>query len=178
MDPRFKKNPINENMLVGPAGPGNDSPKFLGSQSMRPILLAAVSLLFVCGVATAATPVLSGKYVTNYNEICQANGQSGNDGASYAQAVIADFDSAKGTVKITGTSIEGPLTNAKCCSTNYTSSPVSESGSYSNTATAITIGQSTYSIVYGPVKNGIAQSATFVGISNGGCSASAMAVRQ
>lgn len=148
---------------------------------MRHDLLApalAGSFALFCGAANAAPPIMSGKYVTNYNEICQANGQSGNGGASYAQAVIANFNNSAHTVKISGTSVTGPLTNASCCSANYTSSPISMSGSYSNTATTITIGQTTYNILYGPVKNGIAQSATFVGITNGGCSASATAIIQ
>ena len=140
--------------------------------------LAGVSMSAASMSAYAATPVISGKYVTNYKEICQTNGQSGNADETYSEALVADFDAATATVKISGTEVTGPLIVASCCSTKYTVKSGSRSSSYSNTATTITVNGATSNAIYAPLKNGIAQSVTFVGISTGGCAVSATAFQQ
>jgi hypothetical protein len=154
--------------------------RLIGENSMRalPAIAALASSLIFAPALAGSVPTISGKYATAYNEICQANNPSNPTpgvGETYSQTVIASFDSKAGTVKITGTSVTGPLIG------NYVAlsqSPISESGPYSNTATTLSIGGATFNIAYGPVKNGIAQTAVFGGISSGGCAATAVAIRQ
>ena len=69
------------------------------------LLSGALAALFICGPVMAQTvPLLSGKYATTYNEICQAETNATNHtvGATYNQILVADFDNATKTVKLTG----------------------------------------------------------------------------
>lgn len=141
----------------------------------------ATAALLVCGPAMAQTvPVLSGKYAATYNEICQAGTNTTNysAGATYNQILVADFDNAKKTVKLTGTSVSGPLVVTNGAPAGLTQSPINTSYSYSNSATTITIGRDTFNALYGPLILGTPQWAVFGGITSGGCSASAVAIRQ
>ncbi len=146
------------------------------------IILAALASVALASASHAAVPQISGKYATNYSEICQQNNPNipvKGVGATYNQILVANFDPSTGTVTLTGTAVYGPLTG------NYTAltqSSVSQSGTYSNTANTLTMtlsGQTaTFNVAYGPVKKGVAQSAVFGGIDFAGCAASGTAIRQ
>jgi len=145
------------------------------------LLSGAAAGLFVCGpVMAQSVPVLSGKYATTYNEICQAgtNATKYSAGSTYNQILVADFDKAAKTVKLTGTSVSGALVVANGAPAKLTQTSINTSYSYSNTATTITIGSDTFNALYGPLILGMPQWAMFGGISSGGCSASAVAIRQ
>ncbi len=145
------------------------------------LLSAAAAVAFVCGPVMAQTvPVLSGKYATTYNEICQAGTNAANSsaGATYNQILVADFDNAKKTVTLTGTSVNGPLVVGNGAPEKLTQTSINTSRPYSNTATTITIGSDTFNALYGPLILGMPQWAVFGGISSAGCSASAVAIRQ
>jgi hypothetical protein len=99
-------------------------------------------------------------------------------GASYNQILVADFDSATTTVKVTGTSVYGAIVVVNGAPAGLTQTAINKSYPYSNTATTITIGSDTFNARYGPLYLGMPQWAVFGGISSGGCSASAIAIRQ
>lgn len=145
------------------------------------LLSGAAAVLFICRPVMAQTaPVLSGKYAATYNEICQAGTNTTNysAGATYNQILVADFDNATKTVKVTGTSVYGALVVMNGAPAGLKQSSINTSYPYSNTATTITIGSDTFNALYGPLILGMPQWAVFGGISGGGCSASAVAIRQ
>lgn len=144
------------------------------------LLPSAAAALFICRPVLAQTvPVLSGKYATTYNEICQAvtNTASPSAGAIYNQILVADFDTATKTVKVTGTSVNGALVVVNGAK-GFTQTSINTSYPFSNTATTITIGHDTFNALYGPLALGMPQWAVFGGIVGDGCSASAVAIRQ
>lgn len=138
------------------------------------------AVLLICRpVMAQSVPVLSGKYATTYNEICQAGTNTNySAGATYNQILVADFDSVTRTVKVTGTSVYGALVAVSGAPARLKQTPINTSYPYSNTATTITIGSHTFNALYGPLMLGMPQWAIFGGISSGGCSASAVAIRQ
>ena len=142
-------------------------------------MTAAIATTVLSAQAFAGTvPTLSGKYATNYNEICQQNNPNipvQGAGATYTEALVANFNATGGTVALKGTEIYGPLVGSYVA---LTQSPFSESTTFSNTATTVTIGTTTLNVVYGTVKNGVAQSAVLSGIDSAGCADSAVAIRQ
>jgi hypothetical protein len=143
--------------------------------------LSGAAVLFICAPVMAQTvPVLSGKYATTYNELCQAgtNATSYSAGATYNQILVADFNSAKKTVRLTGTSVSGALVVVNGASPGLKRTTINESYPYSNTATTITIGSDTFNALFGPLVAGMPQWTVFGGLSSGGCSASAVAIRQ
>jgi hypothetical protein len=145
------------------------------------LLLSGATAVLICEpVMAQSVPVLSGKYATTYNEICQAgtNETKYSAGATYNQILVADFDNAAKTVKVTGTSIYGPLVVVNGAPTGLTQTSINTTYPYSNTATTITIGSHTFNALYGPLFSGMPQWAVFSGISTSGCSASAVAIRQ
>lgn len=147
----------------------------------KPLLSGATAVLLICGPVMAQTvPVLSGKYATTYNEICQAGTNTTKDsaGATYNQILVADFDNATKTVRITGTSVYGALVVVNGAPARLTQTSINTSYPYSNTATTITIGSDTFNALYGPLILAMPQWAVFGGITSGGCSASAVAIRQ
>ena len=148
----------------------------------RKIMLSgAAAVLFICRPVMGQTvPMLSGKYATTYNEICQARTNPANSsaGATYNQILVADFDNVRKMVKVTGTSVSGPLVVANGESAKLTQTPIDATYPYSNTATTITIGNHTFNALYGPLILGMPQWTLFSGISNENCSASAVAIRQ
>jgi hypothetical protein len=147
----------------------------------KELLSGTVAVLFICEPVMAQTvPVLSGKYATTYNEICQAgtNATNHSAGATYNQILVADFDNATKTVKLTGTSVSGALVVVNGAPGKLTQTSINTSGSYSNTAATITIGNDTFNALYGPLILGMPQWTIFGGISSTGCSASAVAIRQ
>jgi hypothetical protein len=144
----------------------------------KQMLSGAGAVLFICPPVMAQTvPVLSGKYATTCNEICQArtNATNASAGATYNQILVADFDNDRKTVKVTGTSVSGALVvNGESASLTQTS--IDATYPYSNTATTITIGSHTFNALYGPLILGMPQWALFGGISSDSCSASAIAI--
>jgi len=145
---------------------------------MRKVILLAAAAALFAAPALATTPVISGKYIVNYNEICQQNDahiQFAGQGQTNAETLLANFDTANATVKLTGSVTYAPLVGNYIAPATTT---VSQSLAYSNTATTVTIGSTTFNALYGPLKNGVAQSAVFSGISSGLCSASATAIKQ
>ena len=143
-------------------------------------LFGAAAVLFVCGpVMAQPVPLLSGKYATTYNEICQAGTNTTNysTGATYNQILVVDFNKATKTVSLTGTSVYGPLV-VNGAPTKLTQTSINTSYPYSNTATTITIGSDTFNALYGPLILAMPQWVVFGGISSRGCSASAVAIRQ
>jgi len=139
---------------------------------------ATAAVLLPAHTFAGTVPTLSGKYATSYNEICQQNNPNipvQGTGATYTEAVVADFNATAGTVTLKGSEIYGPLVGGYVA---LTQSPLSESTTFSNTATTVTIGTTTYNVVYGPVKKGVAQSAVLTGIDSAGCAASGVAIRQ
>ena len=141
------------------------------------LLSGMLAALVISGPVMAQTvPVLSGKYATTYNEICQAgtNATNYSAGATYTQILVADFDNATKTVKLTGTSVSGALVVMNGAPGKLIQTSINTSDPYSNTATTITIGSNTFNALYGPLILGMPQWAVFGGISNGGCSASAV----
>jgi hypothetical protein len=147
----------------------------------RKVLSGATAVLFICRPVVAQTvPVLSGKYATTYNEICQARTSTTNysAGATYNQILVADFDNTRKTVQVTGTSVYGALVVVNGEPTKLTQTAINTNYPYSNTATTITIGSHTFNALYGPLILGMPQWALFGGISGDSCSASAVAIRQ
>jgi hypothetical protein len=145
------------------------------------LLCCATTLLFICGTAMAQTvPVLSGKYATTYNVICQAGTNTTNysAGATYTQIVVADFNNTTKTVRLTGTLVYGALVVANGAPAKLTQTSINMSRPYSNTATTISIGSDTFKALYGPLIFGTPQWTVFGGINSDGCSASAVAIRQ
>jgi len=59
-----------------------------------------------------------------------------------------------------------------------TQSNVSENTTFSNTATTVTIGTTTFNVLYGVVKKSVAQSAVLTGIDSAGCADSLVAIHQ
>ncbi len=146
----------------------------------RSIFLAAGAFALLAVSAQAAPPKLSGTYIVNYNEVCQASlvdGQ-GDTGESHSEALTVTFDDSTMTATLSGIDIQGALVDMNGTPSGYTQVPLSGSGPYSNTKTTVTIDGTKFNIFYGPVKHGIAQSAAFNGITSGNCAASAMAVLQ
>jgi hypothetical protein len=156
----------------------------LGGENFMPwkvLLSGAAAVLFICPSAMAqAVPVLSGKYATTYNEICQAvtNTGSNSAGGTDNQILVADFDNAAKIVKVTGTSVYGPLVVLNGAPARLAQTSINTSYRYSNTATTITIGRNTFNALYGPLTLGMPQWAIFGGMISDSCSASAVAIRQ
>jgi hypothetical protein len=143
------------------------------------LVAASVAVILLATPAFAGkVPALSGAYIVTYNEVCQANTNTQNGGASHSEAVLATFDPGTATATLSGQDVNGALVVISGPPTGYTTSPVEGSGPYSNTKTTLTLGGVTFNIVYGAVKKGVAQSAVFNGITAGNCAASAMAVHQ
>jgi hypothetical protein len=141
---------------------------------------AAVVPLICWPVMAQTVPLLSGKYATTYNEICQAGTStpSYSAGATYNQILIADFDNATKTVQLTGTSVSGALVVLNGVPGKLTQTSVNTRTPYSDTASTITIGRDTFNALYGPLISAMPQWLIFGGITNDGCSASAVAIRQ
>ena len=145
------------------------------------LLSGVAGVLFTSAPVVAQTaPVLSGKYATTYNEICQAgtNSTDHSAGVTYNEILVADFNNAKKTVRLTGTSVSGALIVMNGAAANLKQSTVDKTYPYSTTPATITIGGDTFNALYGPLILGMPQWTVFGGINNGGCSASAVAIRQ
>ena len=102
------------------------------------LLFGMPAFLFICGpVVAQSIPVLSGKYATTYNQICQAGTNANNSaGAIYNQILVVDFNKTTKTVSLTGTSVYGALTAVNGAPARLAQTSVNASFPYSNTATA------------------------------------------
>lgn len=148
-------------------------------RNLLPSGAAAVMIVWQAAMAQTV-PVLSGKYATTYNEICQARTNTTNysAGGIYNQILVADFDNAGKKVKVTGTSVSGALVAGNGEPPKLAQTSINAIYPFSNTATTITIGNRSFNALYGPLIMGTPQWAIFGGISSESCSASAVAIRQ
>jgi len=145
---------------------------------LKSILVGTTGLLLLITPSSAkSVPELSGSYALNYSVICQAV-ESSSPGITIVESVIAKFDRSDGMVQLTGTETSGDLVVWSGGTAGVTQSGVSQSQTYSNTATTVTFDALTYSAVYGPVSDGIAQSMLVSGIPNAGCTLSGTFIRQ
>ena len=126
----------------------------------------------VAKVPVLLIPTLSGSYALNYTEICQGYLSGTSPGSVSVQSVTATF--APHTLTIVGTKTSGDLVIPKSLvGGTFFQKPVSKSYPYSNSTTTLTLGGTTFNIVYGPISNRVAQSFVFSGASNAGCAVSA-----
>jgi hypothetical protein len=138
-------------------------------------ILAATAA--VAKVPVLLVPTLSGSYALNYTEICQGYLSGTNPGSVTVESVTATF--APHTLTIAGTKTSGDLVIPKgLVGGTFFQNPVSKSYKYSNDITTLTLGGTTFNIVYGPISNRVAQSFVFSGASNAGCAVSATGFHQ
>jgi len=131
-----------------------------------------VSTAALAKVPVLLIPTLSGSYAVNYTEICQGYLSGSSTGSVSVQSVTATF--APQMVTIIGTKTSGDLVIPKgLVGGTFFQNPVSKSYKFSNDATTLTFGGTTFNIVYGTVLNRVAQSFVFSGASNAGCAVSA-----
>jgi len=116
-------------------------------------------------------PEISGKYALNINAICE-NGQI------QTELAIADFNHRSAMSQITGIIIISGTIGSSAGLEQFKGPNTKQP--FSNTATTVTITDTTYNAVYGPITNGIAQSLIFTGISvlDNKCALSGTAIRQ
>ena len=143
------------------------------------LLMSVVGLALIVTPAFARhVPALSGKYASNYNQTCQALQSTANPGSTYQSIFVSNFDSASGTVQLDGTASSGALVVWTGGSEGMTDWIVHKNSVYSNDATTATFDGVVYSVVYGSMKNGIAQSAVFSGQPIADCAVSIVLIHQ
>lgn len=145
------------------------------------IFLATAALALSLSAAFGGPlPLLSGEYVVNYNEVCQANSNNSDPGKISAQTLGGNFDSKSHTVSFVGNSVDGALVVWNNGTSGLSQSAVSVTWPYSNDGNTIKINGVVYNAFYGPTKsrNGLVYSAVFSGISSPGCAASATMIRR
>ncbi|MGD0192255.1 MAG: hypothetical protein ABSD74_16055 [Rhizomicrobium sp.] len=148
---------------------------------LKSACVAATALLILAQPTLAGSvPKISGKYALGFTETCQAVQTGSATGFINNFLVIANFDSTKGTVQLTGTLTAGGLVVWDGALSGLNQSPVSSTVNYSNTATTFTVDGTTYNVAYGPLKKGVAQSAVYSGIGpdGPGCLESGTAILQ
>jgi hypothetical protein len=147
---------------------------------LKSILAASAAVMVMSTPALATVPVLSGTYIVNFNEVCQANTNSGSasSGESHAEILTITFNNVSGNASLSGMDVNGALVVMGGTATGYTTSPITGSSPYTNTRNTLTLGGVTFNIIYGAAKKGIVQSMVFNGITLGNCAASAMANHQ
>ena len=143
----------------------------------KSIFLALAASLF-SSAAFAATPILSGSYILSMEILCQAGLKVTKDSNSFVRGLgpnyearletdigTATFNNATKRVTISGFAVFGQtlqVTGTTVTNGNMHETALSSSTkAFSNTATAITLGNETSRIVYGKVTNGIAEAAVF-----------------
>ena len=143
-------------------------------------LATAAFALSLSAAIGGPLPLLSGEYVVNYSEVCQANSNNNDPGKISTQTLGANFDSKARTVSFVGNSVDGALVVWKNGASGLSQSVVSVTWPYSNDGSTITINGAVYNAFYGPTKsrNGLVYSAVFGGISSPGCAASATMIRR
>jgi hypothetical protein len=157
-------------------------------------LLASVMLLAANG-ARAATPLISGTYVLTFNTFCQATASVTTDPKTHYVRSINSIDNGKieqtittavftlatHKLRLTGTQDHGDLwflTN-NTGGNKMAQLPFSETTTYSNTATTVTItGVGTFQAIYSQIKNNVVGHADFIGVNQPGCSTVGAAQRQ
>lgn len=145
---------------------------------LKRIFATATALALLTAPAFAAVPAISGKYALGASGTCQAIQSGSVVGLIESLNELANFDSTTGMVKFTGTGIFGDLVVWTNGTSGYETKTINQTQTYSNTATTVTVNGITYNIVYGPVKNGIAQSAIYNGFDANGCPVTGVAIRQ
>jgi len=136
------------------------------------LLNATVAVAFSWVPAKAGPgPEISGKYALNFNTICE-------NGLIQTELALADFDHKSAMSQITGIIIISGTIGGSGGLQKYQGPNTKQP--FSNTPTTVTITDTTYNAVYGPITNGIAHSFIFTGISvvNNECAISGTAIRQ
>ncbi|MGD0191362.1 MAG: hypothetical protein ABSD74_11530 [Rhizomicrobium sp.] len=115
-------------------------------------------LASVCAFSPAFAghvPVLSGNYVYTADQACYGQGGTWEFNQTTA---IANFNPSTGTATLNGYQSSGAPP---------TLSPLSDSSSYSNTATTITVNGTTFEAFYGKASKKVASYVSFIGINGG-----------
>ncbi|HEY5046580.1 MAG TPA: hypothetical protein VII49_00985 [Rhizomicrobium sp.] len=145
---------------------------------LKSVFVVATTLtLWAMPTWAATVPTISGKYISTFNAICQAV-DSNQDGLIDNGAEVTNFDSSTAMLHTTGYGIDGSLVVWPGGTAGLTQFKLSQTAPYSNTATTLTIDGIVYNVVYGTVKNGIAQSLAISGIGPNGCATAIAAFRQ
>ncbi len=152
---------------------------------------AAVATLLAVAPAVAATPVISGKYVYASSTFCQptiqieyaqdTNGQTFVNGLNLTEPEdtahevgLASFDPTTLTVTFSGKKDHGSnvllQTSGGLQGSMIAEKTESGSGSYSNTATTVTLSGATYNATYGKSSKGVVEYFALVGLDSAGCS--------
>lgn len=130
-------------------------------------LLSAAALFVIPSAGAFAqviAPAISGTYVLNYTEICQAYLDGSNAGSVTTETVAATFDPAKKTVTMKGFQTSGDLAVPKgTVGAMLYTSPVSKTYKYASALKKLTINKVDYDVVYGPSSQQIYQSFMFSG---------------
>ena len=130
-------------------------------------LVSATALLAIPSAGAFAqviAPAISGTYVLNYTEICQAYLDGSNAGSVTTETVAATFDPAKKTVTLKGSQTTGDLVVPKgVVGAMLYTSPVSKTYKYASAPKKLTIDKVAYDVVYGPSSQQIYQSFMFSG---------------
>ena len=145
-------------------------------------------ILSIVGLALMATPAvakpvfgkLDGKYATSYNLTCQAVQNGSDPGLTAPSAYITNFHSDIGKASFAIARVSGGLAIWRGGTQGMTHQNIPGTIVYSNAATTATFDGVVYDAVYGPVKNGIAESALLSGIAYNvgeGCAASIVLIR-
>jgi len=118
--------------------------------------LCALAIAMTCTGASASShgprtvPALSGSYVYSASEFCPSG-----DGALHQLSGSVTFDPATGKAKLDVFIVNGSVPEIL---------RIKSAQSYSNTADLLTLNSVNYHITYGSVADGIAASASFVGL--------------
>lgn len=136
---------------------------------LKSTLLAVAAVMLLAVPVRASVPALSGNYALAVTGICQGVQSGSNPGFLGSLIETDNFDPSTGMVQITGSGISGGLVVWTGGTAGYQTQTISKTHSYSNTATTLTINGIAYNIIYGHVKNGVAQSAVVNGIDGNGC---------
>jgi hypothetical protein len=90
--------------------------------SWKPLPAAVAAVVFICSPGMAqVVPALSGKYLLNWNEICQVTGSGQQTGGDTAmQMGILDFNNRTKTATMTGTQVGGSLLTTNGETSGYT----------------------------------------------------------
>lgn len=145
---------------------------------LKSTLFASIALALIAAPANAAVPKISGKYIVADSGTCQAIQDGSNPGLILSLIETANFDPATGMVKLTGVGVGGDLVVWSGGTAGYQTQTLSKTHSYSNTATTLTVNGNTLNIIYGAVKNGIAQSAVINGVDGNGCVSTVTAIHE
>jgi hypothetical protein len=153
-------------------------------RSKIPALAAGCTLLSALSMAPPADavlggtgPLISGVYIVNYSETCQAVQVGGAPGKVSTQTLTLTFNPTKHVVTYKGAKVSGALVVWKgLLGGALKRTAVTGSWKFSSTATTLTINGAAFDVAYGPLSNQVPQSMVFGGMSSPDCAASATAI--